>query len=153
MRGVGAAFRVAVVPATGLAKGKHESAVILTPIAKNGELLPSVTVPVTFDVGDDVQATPQLLQFGGREVGEEAREVVSLRSVRGAPFRVEGVRTEGAGLSVSRLEQGELSVYEVIWQVGKNGTFEGRAIFRIATTDGEAFEVIVPVRGFGYQTK
>jgi hypothetical protein len=142
-------FAVTIVPAQGLGKAKLNSTVILTPISHSGERFPSVRVPVTFEVGEEVQATPQFIQFGGREVGQEASEVITLRSVGGHNFRVRGFRTEGGGLSAHRIEQGDATVYEVVRRFTAPGSFEGRVIFDVVLGDGESFEVPVPVRGFG----
>ncbi|MCI0704050.1 MAG: DUF1573 domain-containing protein [Planctomycetia bacterium] len=150
-RGTGDSFQITVLPVTGLAKGKHESAVILTPVQENGERLPSIKVPVTFEVGEEVQATPQVIQFGGREVGQEAREALTLRSLGGLSFHVKSVRAEGNGLTVSPMEQDSGSIYEAVWRVTSNEPFEGRVIFDVVLADGDSFEVSVPVRGRGYR--
>jgi hypothetical protein len=143
-------FEVSVAPAAGLEQRKYTTGVTLTPVLATGERLPAVSVPVVFEVGEDVQPVPAFVQFGGREVGREARDVISFRSVGGRSFRVCAHRAEGNGLTTHPVERDGLTLYEVVWSATSAGPFDGRLVFAIEA-GGESFEVVVPVHGFGYR--
>ena len=58
-------------------------------------------IPVSAEVVPDVDATPERVLFGGRDVGTEVTEVISLRSLSARPFVVERMEAEGAGVSAT----------------------------------------------------
>lgn len=142
-------FALTVVPGAGLERRAYTTAVVLTPVLATGEALPEVRIPVAFEVGAEVQAVPTAVDLGAREVGSEARDTVALRAVGGRPFRVVAVRASDPGLTARLLARDGLTVYELVRTVTAAGPFDDRLTFDVEA-DGEAFAVVVPVRGHGY---
>jgi hypothetical protein len=127
----------------------HKADLILTAYGATGNRITTLRIPVEFEVGEDVLAVPGALQLGGREIGEEARDVIAFQSAGGKPFEFRSTQIVGEGLTVRRIEQDGVVVQEVTKRVTQPGPFDDRVVFQVATADGHIFALTVPVRGWG----
>jgi len=81
-----------LVPKRELPSGRFESQVHLRAIPNAETFFPSVTLPVSGVVLDDVEVIPPLVLFRPAVVGTEMQETVVLRSRTGTPFAVRSVQ-------------------------------------------------------------
>jgi hypothetical protein len=145
MGGDGKTYELTVTPAADLPVGRHEGSILVTATRPDGTLLPDQQVPVTLEVAPDVEAIPATVEFGCRDVGTEAAETVTLRSLSGRPFTVERVAAEGDGLTVDSSDRGHTIRRRVT-----GGPWEGRVRFTVRLSGGQVSQVIVPVRTHGF---
>ncbi len=143
-------YELRVTPGSGLAKQKYQTDVELVPVRTAGDTLPSVRVPVAFEVAGDVEAMPDVIHFGAQDVGEAVRDAVTLRSHSGRPFVVRSIRMEGDGLAVRPVDQPGLATYEVMQTAARPDLQSGRVVFVVDLSGLGQLEVEVPVYCSGH---
>lgn len=142
-------FELTVAPVPGLRRGSYRDTVEVTATLPDGTKLPPRSIPVTLDVVPDLEAYPNPIQFGCRTVGEAVSEVISLRSLTAAGFRLERAEVEGDGLSLSP-NPGYGPSYTVRYQFVRASSFDGRLRFTLRPAKGDPVELVVPVLAHGF---
>jgi len=90
------AFSVTVMPTAPLPVGYHELSLLLTPVLKKGDRLPTLPMQVSLEVVDDVEIMPLSVHFGGVSMERTHEESLALVSRTNTPFRVTSVATGSA---------------------------------------------------------
>jgi hypothetical protein len=140
----GERFRVSLTPKPSLARFRYATTLALTPVRPDGNLLPTVSISIRFDVSPDVTVVPDVVNFGYRLPGETVREVVSVVSISGKALEVVRAEVEGEGLTIHPLPQAEQPSYEVTQTVGERVIKAGAVT--ITVKDGDGVHVLrVPV--------
>jgi hypothetical protein len=121
-----------------------------TPITRDGQRLPSLTVPVRWNRVPDIQADPPQVLFGNHPVGESLDDAITLTSRSGAAFTIERVEHAVPGLSVQRDAKSETTLYVLKQTMEKSGQHSGTIRFHIHYDDGSTTVREVPVSSFGF---
>ena len=79
---------ITITPRVGLSCDRFECQASIHPIAADGSAIPATPLPVAAVVLHDIHASPPVVSFGPRAVGDVAEATVSLSSRTGRRFRV-----------------------------------------------------------------
>jgi hypothetical protein len=139
-------YLVELRPAKTLPVGNIDGTLTLTPRIKGGETLPSRRLPVRGSVVADLEASPPLVQVGGRRMGESFQEEVTLHSLTGRALTAVKFRAEGQGLVVEPTERPDR--FRVRQAVALAGTQQTQVRFSVVL-DGRNVELRVPVEYTG----
>jgi hypothetical protein len=93
-------FRLQIAPNAELPPGPFRFEVVLEARSTAEEALPAVRVRVDGLMRSDVEALPDCLFLGTRELGDVATETVILRSLKKRPIRIEKVEASSADVKV-----------------------------------------------------
>jgi hypothetical protein len=143
-------YEVAITPRSGLDKQRYTTTVTLTAVLADGTAVPTVRVPVSFEIGEDIEAVPPALPLGALDIGETARETITLRSRSGGQFVIQSVRAEGDGLTVQPIKHPGMVAYEATQRIDTPGAGVGRVVFVVASPGRREVELVVPVTFAGY---
>jgi len=130
-------------PGADFSLGEYATAVTLRPVGESGPL-PTSTVLLSGRIVSDVQADPPEILFPTRSVNDVVEELVTLRSLTGIPFTVEGVRAFGDGITVALNRDDK--TYSVKLILTKAGKQTGSVVFDIKTKD-RVYQRVVGVFG------
>jgi len=145
-------FNLTIRPRDSLAPGPFSFCVQLRAINDGGEALPPVPLPVQGTVMEDVQAYPRAIVLGGKYVGAEIQEAVTLRSLTGKAFSVQDVRSDILEISVASAQSAgnDQCVYSVRVRVAERGHRQGWIRFGIRTqTANKLVDLALPVMYHG----
>ena len=142
-------LRVSAVP--NLSPGKYRSTVRLQPFLSSGDTVPSVGIPVEFDVLGDVQPDSAVMLLGTHTVGSTVEGRITLYSLSGRPFTVHRWCAEPpGGVEVSPIDSiTSASTFMIRQQVGAPGDQLVRIHFGGRDAQGQAFESFVDVYRYG----
>lgn len=142
---------LAIRRATGLPPGRYSATVEIKPVLVSGGALPPVRVPVAFDLLADVQPDSPTLSLEPCAVGSVAEGRVTLNSLSGRPFRIEGWTTDPAShLEVIPGEPvGVARSFTVRNRVVSSGESVGRVTFTGQDADARPVREVVEVRAYG----
>ena len=144
-------FELEVSPKQTAPAGALKFEVRVYPVVESGKRLPPLGVPVEGMVLEDVQAAPGTVAFGAIPIGQVAKEVLVLRSVAGAPFKVQQVEVSAGGIRVEpvdRIATVPGRTFQIIQKVTRPGPQSGKVTFTILQ-DGKIGRLIVPVSYHG----
>jgi hypothetical protein len=147
-------YRLSVKPKRRTAVGRVLAKVTVQ--ASSDRELPPTTVVIDGRVEPPVRFDPPVVSFGTLNVGQSATKEMSLVSVNGVPFSIEGIKIdEDAGAAV-RWDAHKTSAAHAI-QVSQKSTTIGtqttllKASVRIARSDLAPFEIELPIAYSGTQ--
>lgn len=63
----------------------------LTPIARGGQVMQKITIPVRLEVGSDTLAIPEVMNIGYRKPTEVVRETLNVQSISGRKLSIENI--------------------------------------------------------------
>jgi hypothetical protein len=99
----GELFELRITPAASLKRGSHRFQVLLNGVGAGGDPIPTVSLPVSLRVFNDLEVLPAHLSFGMLVIGGSAEQTVVLTSRRARPFDVVAFsEAREAGLDVKR---------------------------------------------------
>ena len=131
-------------PEAAFALGEFASVLTLQPIASDSGVLPTNRILLTGRILADVQADPPEILLPTRPVGDVVHDVVTLRSLTGSPFQIEGFRATGMGIAIE--PSGEGNTFRVKLDLQSIGAHRGSVAFDVRTKD-RVYQQVVQVYG------
>ncbi|MCI0704045.1 MAG: DUF1573 domain-containing protein [Planctomycetia bacterium] len=96
----------------------------------------------------DVQPEPGAVVFPARRLGEEAEDVIALKSLTGATFRIESVTAEGDGLSATLTKaEPQITIRQRSAKLGQHVAH----VKVVATSGGRVYQLTIPVTSLWIQ--
>lgn len=138
-------FQINITPRKSLPVGPFRFDVLLEPV-REGKVLPIMKLPVEGKVLGDIQAFPDSLILGARNVGEIVTETLTLRSVDDIPFDVTRAWVDSTDTTVESTTVAGVS--EKVFRIRQHVTKPGKQEFSIrfsVTKNGKCSTV--PVNG------
>lgn len=146
--GAESGWALVVTPGPGLKRGAYKGTVTLMPVGHGGTPLTSLQLPLSAEVVPDVEAAPGAIFAGGREVGAEVTETLTLRSLSNRPFVVDRAEAEGNGVSVVVSDDGRSCTVRV--RVMAPGPGSGRVRLVVRPDKSASVELVIPVQVHGF---
>lgn len=131
-------FDVTIKPRTDLPPGRFRFPVILQP-SKGSENLPSTTVYVEGVVVGDIEADPDVLLFGPRQIGESVSETVILRAKSKKSFEIQGVKHPN-DVKVEPVSDRAFA-FRIWLHISQAGRQEATIVFSVRNQDGAVSSV------------
>jgi hypothetical protein len=145
VRPTGPELTVTVTPTAPVPIGPLKVVVRLVPLQPGGHALPERRVTIGGAVGQDVIADPPEVSVGGRPVGTEARETLTVSSRTGRILTVQRVAAHGDGLTAELNPDGTVRVRQAMTRPGE---LAGRVEITAQPEGGSPVVVVVPVVGY-----
>jgi hypothetical protein len=145
-------FTMNVEPRGHFPTGPFVGQIELRPVGEKGQQFPSLRVPLQGEIVDDIQASPPMVIFGLRNVGENAKESFTLRSQTNQPFQILSMETSKKEFSVDAVSSSEAKVthdISVNANIHELGESEGKLQISIRDSDGQKRSLVVVLRYHG----
>jgi hypothetical protein len=142
----GRSFTIDLTPKIDLVSGPFACELRVEATAEDGEALPAFSIPVRGVARYSVEAAPQIVQLGAREVGSVVEDTVTLRSLLDEPFEV--VRTVAKETAADLTMRDGAVICRIRQPISASGWHEAALSFRIKTKQQE-FSVGVTVNYYG----
>jgi hypothetical protein len=135
-----------------LPPGPFLGSVNLRVVGHNGKLITSLPVTVRATIVEDVIACPARILLGTRPIGDRPSEIVTLQSLTGCAFELEGIDTAAEEVSAKRLNNeagGGKVLVRIDCRVSKRGSQAAAVKLRVTRRNKPALSISVPVEYYG----
>ncbi|MCI0701624.1 MAG: hypothetical protein L0241_11130 [Planctomycetia bacterium] len=140
-----------VRPVVAASVGRHTATVRLTPTTASGEKVPSVNLPVAFDVLQDIQPDTSLVPLGAGQVGETLCGTLTVSSLSNRPFARPTCDTgELSVLAVTTPPTPQASyTFKFERKITAIGNHTAPVVIRGNDADGRPFELRIDMQWYG----
>ncbi|MBY0514781.1 MAG: DUF1573 domain-containing protein [Gemmataceae bacterium] len=144
-------WNLVVTRSAGLPAASYTGTIQLAARGAAGEVLPTMRLPVEFDLLADVQPDTPILSLGSCRVGTATDGTVTLSSLSGRAFTVTRWVAEPANTFevVSTEPMGTTRSFAIRHRVQAVGDCRGTVRFVGTDADGTPFETVIEVRSYG----
>ncbi|MCI0380493.1 MAG: hypothetical protein L0215_23145 [Gemmataceae bacterium] len=145
-------YAVSVSSKAGIHIGSYRFGIEIVAELATGETVVAKELQVMAEIVSDIQASPPMLHFGARSLGETCEETISLYSLTGVPVHVIDQRPECEGLTVEPMVQprSEKSASFLVRQrICGAGNQTGKLVFSVQSDTGTKSEVPIIINYHG----
>lgn len=144
-------FRVKLIHESNFSLGDIGFDLVLRAKSKEYPNYPDLSIGVTGRIVEDVQATPDRVEFGSITTGQDATEFVTLYSLTNREFRIERWAGHNDNLTISR--DPKRNTFLIRQTAVGSGENQGQASFRVRSAAGRLSNLDIPLSYFSVPSR
>jgi hypothetical protein len=139
-------YDLTIKPNARLPVGAVSFKIVVDPVSKEGETLPTYELPGQVTVLTDVQPCLPEFLMGSHVVGATVEEYLTFSSMTGKPFKVLSVESANAEVTITKIDGGkEPPHYRVQCKVVKEGDLRAEIKCKVRDAEKQEYTVVVPM--------